>query len=234
MKVAVIPARGGSKRLPRKNISHFGGKPMLVWSVEAAQESKIFDEIIVSTEDSEIASIASDCGATVLTRPVEIASDSATLMEVVLHTLEQYPEIEDICLLLANCPLRPAEEILRSEQMWRTESPSALLSVVDYLWTPPFRAQSMTDNYQLAPLMPEWMEQKSQEYPDTVCLTGAIYWGRSEILKTASSLFVEGICGFQMPWHLAIDIDTAEDMKVAECVRFGLDNGFSFEESEIG
>ena len=78
--------------------------------------------------------------------------------------------------------------------------------------------------------MPEWMEQKSQVYPDAVCLTGAIYWARAADLKLASSLFLEGICGFQMPWHLAIDIDTPEDMKLAECVKFSLDNGFSFEE----
>ena len=229
MSIALIPARAGSKRLPRKNIVPFGGKPMLAWTVEAALETKLFDSVIVSTEDADIAAIAEDVGAQVLDRPIDIASDASTLLDVVQHAVDNLTNIEDICLLLANCPLRPAKEILRSEKMWREQSPAALLSVVDYLWTPPFRAQSMDDKNRLEPLMPQWMEQKSQEYPDAVCLTGAIYWCRAAEIRIASSLFLNGICGFRMPWHLAIDIDTPADLKIAECVKFSLDRGFRFE-----
>ncbi len=207
----------------------FGGKPMLAWTVEAALETELFDSVIVSTEDAGIAAIAKNSGALVLDRPIDIASDASTLLDVVQHAVDNLTNVEDICLLLANCPLRPANEILRSERMWRKKSPSALLSVVDYLWTPPFRAQSMDAQHRLEPLMPEWMEQKSQEYPDAVCLTGAIYWCRAAEIRVASSLSLDGICGFPMPWHLAIDIDTPADLKIAECVKFSLDRGFSFD-----
>jgi pseudaminic acid cytidylyltransferase len=230
MKVALIPARGGSKRLPHKNISPFGDKPMLAWTILAAIQTKLFDAVVVSTEDSEIASIAMLYGAEVLERPIGIASDAATLLDVIKHSIESIPGIDEICLLLANCPLRPASEILRSEAMWRKLSPSALLSVVDYHWTPPFRAQSIDTEHRLKPLMPEWMEQKSQEYPHCVCISGAIYWARAKDLTSSSTLTLDGICGFHMPWHLAIDIDTPDDLAIAECVKYSLDRGFSFEQ----
>ena len=229
MKIALIPARGGSKRLPRKNVAPFGGKPMLAWTVEAALETGLFDSVIVSTEDPEIMSVAKSFGAEVLDRPLDIASDAATLLDVIQHSIDVLHSVDEVCLLLANCPLRPASEILRAQEQWSEQTPSALLSVVDYLWTPPFRAQSMDNEHRLTPLMPEWMEHKSQQYPDAVCLSGAIYWARAADLKTTSTLTLDGIRGFKMPWHLAVDIDTHADLKIAECVKYSLDRGFNFE-----
>lgn len=229
LKIALIPARGGSKRLLRKNIISFCGRPMLEWTVEAARTANVFDDVVVSTEDSEIESVGRACGASVLRRPLCISNDNATLIEVVHHAIDSLPEVSDICILLPNCPLRPASEIIRSEQEWyRLESP-ALISVVDYLWTPPFRAQKIDIEKRLSPLIPELYCRKSQCYPEVVCPSGAIYWSRSFVLRSASNLYVSDIRGFRMPWYLAIDIDTLEDIHLAKMVRFALDHGFVFE-----
>ena len=228
MKIALIPARGGSKRIPRKNIAPFAGKPMLAWTIEAAIGSAVFDYVLVSTEDQEIASIATSHGAEVLLRPQELADDVATLFDVVRHTLDVHPSLDDICILLANCPLRPADEIIRAAKVWRQEAVPALLSVVDYGWTPPFRAQSIQKDNRIEPLMPDWHALKSQHYPKAVCPSGAIYWARRLALEVGSDLYVDGIRGFLMPWHLAIDIDTFEDLRLAACIRHSLDHGFDF------
>lgn len=228
MRLALIPARGGSKRLHRKNIAPFAGRPMFAWTVDAAKESGVFDSIVLSTDDEEIATIGASCGASVLRRPIDVSNDQATLVDVIRHAVRNIHEVSEICLLLPNCPLRPASEIIRSEQQWRESSVGAQLSVVDYAWTPPFRAQRFLNENRLAPLDPEMVNKKSQLYPEVVCPSGAIYWCKTSIIKNASSLYVQDIRGFRMPWHLAIDIDTPEDMRLAECVRFSIDHGFRF------
>lgn len=229
MKIALIPARGGSKRLPRKNIMPFGGRPMLKWTVEAAFSANIFDDVILSTEDEEIASVGDACGASIIHRPPEIADDASTLMDVLRHTIEYKPSITGVCLLLPNCPLRPASEIYRSHEIWKSISAPFLISVVDYGWTPPFRAHTMDDEGRLTALMPEYANKKSQLYPAAVCLSGAIKWCNADYLRDHPDSTSQNLYGFRMPWHLAIDIDTVEDMQLAKMVRFALENGFRFE-----
>jgi pseudaminic acid cytidylyltransferase len=229
--VALIPARGGSKRLPRKNIHPFAGRPMLEWTIDAAKESGLFAEVYVSTEDAEIARIARDAGATVLDRPQEVASDTASLIDVVRHSIATDPSWPDtFCLLLPNCPLRTAEDIRAGHEALVEQDAPAMLSVVEYGWTPAFRALVETDAG-LKFAFPETGALKSQHYPRVVCPSGAVYWARSENLVDAKTLYVPGIRGFQMPWHRAIDIDTEDDLRLAACLRYACDNGFSFEDS---
>lgn len=230
MRLALLPARGGSKRLPRKNVIPFAGRPMIAWTLEAAQTANLFDEILVSTDDKEIAAVAAEWGAAVQRRPPGISDDAATLLDVIQHVLASRSDIEELCMLLANCPLRTAQDIVRSAETWRRDTPPALLSVVGYGWTHPLRAQRWQADGRFEPLLPEMSDLKSQYYPETVCLTGAIYWGRPQILRTASTLAMDGIRGFRMPWHRAVDIDTPEDLRLAECIRFSLDRGFRFDD----
>lgn len=202
---------------------------MLKWTVEAAFSADIFDDVILSTEDEEIASVGDSCGASIIHRPAEISDDASTLLDVLRHTVDYMPSINEICLLLPNCPLRPASEIYRSQEIWKKTSAPFLISVVDYGWTPPFRAHSMNNEGCLTALMPEYANKKSQLYPEAVCLSGAITWCNADYLRTHPDTASQNLYGFRMPWHLAVDIDTFEDIQLAEMVRFALDHGFRFE-----
>jgi pseudaminic acid cytidylyltransferase len=227
--LALIPARGGSKRLPRKNIMDFAGRPMLAWTVAAAQASALFDDVVVSTEDDEIAAVAVATGARVLRRDAALANDAATLIQVVHDALARVtPRPHEFCLLLANCPLREAADIAAARAAFMTRRPPALLSVTSYAWTPPFRAQSSVDG-RLVPYFDGWVEKKSQEYPQVVCPSGAIYWSTPAAMAGAGDLYIAGIEGFMLAWHRAIDIDTFEDYQIARCMRYALDHGFTFE-----
>jgi N-acylneuraminate cytidylyltransferase len=228
--LALIPARGGSKRLPRKNIVPFAGRPMIEWTVLAAADSRVFDRVVVSTDDEEIAAVARGVGATALMRPMAVSDDSATLVDVIAHACANgYGNVERFCLLLANCPLRDALDISASERVFVDRSPRALLSITSYGWTPPFRAQRV-ENHRLRPIFETSIMQKSQFFPQVVCPSGAIYWSTPGALKGSSTLYVEGIEGYAMPWHRAIDIDTREDLALAACIRHSLDHGFRFDD----
>lgn len=228
---AIIPARGGSKRLPRKNIMPFAGKPMITWTIEAAKQSNVFDVILVSTDDDEMAQIAKESGAEVLMRPIEVSDDSSTLIDVIHHAmLNGYSNTESLCLLLANCPLRSSLDIKKSWEKFKEQNPSALLSVVEYAWTPPHRAQFLKNN-RLESAFDGWQNKKSQLYPEVVCPTGAIYWSTPELLENEDTLYIDGIEGFQIPWHRGIDIDTFEDFELASCIYHAIDHGFKFKES---
>jgi pseudaminic acid cytidylyltransferase len=226
--LALIPARGGSKRLPRKNILPFAGKPMLAWTVEAARAAGVFERVLVSTDDAEIAAVARQSGAEVLMRPARVSDDAATLVDVVQHAFgEGRQQAESFCLLLANCPLRGADDIRASHQVFRSRQPAALLSVVSYGWTPPFRAQLVNER-RLEPAFEDWIRQKSQKYPEVVCPTGAIYWSTPRALERTDTLYIPGIESYPMPWHRGVDIDTREDFELAACIRHSLDHGFRF------
>lgn len=228
--IAIIPARGGSKRLPRKNIKPFAGKPMITWTIEAAKKSNVFDVILVTTDDAEIAQVAKTSGVDVLMRHEEVSNDSSTLVDVIRHAMENgYSHAERLCLLLANCPLRNASDIQESAIQFEARNPSSLLSVVNYGWTPPFRAQFIK-NKRLEPVFDEWSNKKSQLYPEVVCPTGAIYWSTPDSLKNADTLYIDGIEGFHMPWHRGVDIDTLEDFELALCLHHSIEHGFKFKE----
>ncbi|MCH2149996.1 MAG: NTP transferase domain-containing protein, partial [Phycisphaerales bacterium] len=127
-RIAMIPARGGSKRLPRKNILDFSGKPMLTWTVQSALDSGLFDRIIVSTDDDEVTAVAESCGADVLRRQEDISNDQATLIQVMHDTIARAGDgVDSICMLLANCPLRNADDITNSLSEFELRKPPALL-----------------------------------------------------------------------------------------------------------
>jgi pseudaminic acid cytidylyltransferase len=226
--LALIPARGGSKRLLRKNILPFAGKPMVAWTIEAALQSGVFERVIVTTDDDEIADIARQYSADVLMRPLAVADDKAGLIDVLHFAADHIAAWSDtICLPLGNCPLRTSQDIANSAKAFRELDCSALLSVVDYGWTPPFRALETREDG-LHFMLAEWQHQKSQAYPDVVCPSGAIYWARTNLLKNSDTLYLPGIQGYLMPWERAIDIDTLEDFRLAEGLRFAMDHGYDF------
>ncbi|MCZ6771382.1 MAG: acylneuraminate cytidylyltransferase family protein [Proteobacteria bacterium] len=228
-RLALIPARGGSKRLPRKNIKPFAARPMIEWTLDAARASNLFTDIVVSTDDEETVGIAKSAKVDVLERGDDISNDAATLFQVIKHALVSGYGADEICLLLANCPLRTAEDIEAGYTAFKATDAPATLSVTSFSWTPPFRALTREPDGRILHVFGDWIGKKSQEYPEVVCPSGAVYWVKLKALEGASDLYVDGITGFDMPWHRAIDIDTAEDFALAACIKHSIDNGFTFE-----
>jgi N-acylneuraminate cytidylyltransferase len=227
--IAIIPARGGSKRLPRKNVLPFRGKPMIVWTIEAALSCREFDRVVVSTDDAEIASSAQAAGAEVLLRPDRLADDTTPLVEVLLHALDAIrADASRFAMLQPNCPLRPGSEIAAAKRTLIEAGAPAVLSVVAFGWTPPFRALR-EDESGLEFMFGRQYQTKSQDYPDCVCPTGAVFWADRGAFLRARALYQRGLKAHRMPWHLGIDIDTREDFVLAEAIAFCIDRGFSFD-----
>ncbi len=219
--IAVIPARGGSKRIPKKNIRLFFGKPIIAYTIEAAKKSGLFSQVIVSTDDKEIAEIANRYGAEVpFLRDSNIADDLTPVSVVTLDALnrleEKGHEIYLIAQLMANCPLRDEQDIIDSYNQFIRLQSNSQISVTRYGWLNPWWAMIRDENYSLSPVFHDQMEKRSQDLPDLFCPTGAIWWIKAEILKKEKTFHVVNETGWEIPWDHAIDIDTKEDWKMAE------------------
>jgi len=228
--LAVIPARGGSKRIPRKNIRSFRGRPLIAHTIEAAQESGLFEQVVVSTDDEEIASISRDYGATVpFRRPDSLADDHTPISEVTAHALEQLdPDGErygHVVQLMANCPLRTAEDIVDSHAHFQNTDHDVQLSVFEFGWQNPWWALKMRDDDTLDLLFEEMFEEevRSQDQPPLYCISGAIWWGDVDVIRRQRTFHIEERAGWKMPWKHAVDIDTQEDWEFAEVLAQQMD-----------
>ena len=219
--IAIIPARGGSKRLPRKNILPFRGKPLLLWTCEAARDSGCFDTIVVSTEDKEIAQIARANGFQVDERPVALGSDTASCADVCLEFLSRQEQsgiyYETLCCLYATAPLRNAEDI-RHVMACLTPDTDAVHAVCGYDHPPHQMLYQNPDGF-LVPAFPLLVTKKSQEVPEGIIGNGSTYAIRVDALRKYRSFYPARIRGYRMPSMRSIDIDTAEDFAFLEaCV----------------
>ncbi|WP_263841473.1 cytidylyltransferase domain-containing protein [Salinibacter sp.] len=230
--LAVIPARGGSKRIPRKNIRSFRGRPLIVHTIETAQESGLFEQVVVSTDDDEIASISRDCGAAVpFRRPGPLADDHTPISEVTAHALKQLDpdgkRYERVVQLMANCPLRTAEDIVNSYAHFENTDHDVQLSVFEFGWQNPWWALEMRDDETLDPLFEEMLEEevRSQDQPPLYCISGAIWWGSANVIRRQQTFHIEERAGWEMPWRRAVDIDTQEDWEFAEVLAQQMNTG---------
>jgi N-acylneuraminate cytidylyltransferase len=214
-RVALIPARGGSKRLPRKNVLDVGGLPMLAHPIRTARESGLFDRIYVSTEDAEIAELARAHGAEVIERPSEIAEDCSTVAQVCLHALETHPEIERFCCLYATAVLLRPESLIASHALL-DEAPEAdfVMGVSEYE-QPPVQALKADEHGYLAYMWPEWRGVQSQRQPRLVVSNGSLYWARAAALKAEKTFYGRRLKGYPLPLEQVADIDTADDLERA-------------------
>jgi len=221
MNVAIIPARGGSKRIPRKNIKEFCGKPMIVWSIEAAKRVGIFDKIIVSTDDAEIREIALSHGVEVpFERPQHLANDYAGTLEVICHALQwlaaEGVEASHACCIYATAPfvqdqsLREAYELLK--QCDKTEF---VLPVTEFDY-PIFRGLKLDRENNLSMLWPEHEKTRSQDLESAYHDAGQFYWGTAKAWLENENIYSSETRGVTLPTHLVQDIDTPEDWKSAE------------------
>ncbi|MBB3063188.1 pseudaminic acid cytidylyltransferase [Microbulbifer rhizosphaerae] len=220
MKLAVIPARGGSKRIPRKNIKSFCGKPMIAWSIEVALESDCFDQIIVSTDDAEIAEVAREYGATVpFIRPAELSDDHTGTIPVVRHAIEwfksQGQSPEQVCCLYATAPFVRAEDILRGLEALTDFDCDYAFPVTSYA-SPIQRAIRITSAGRVEMFMSEHFNTRSQDLEEAYHDAGQFYWGYASAWLEGKVIFATGSAPVLLPRHRVQDIDTAEDWKRAE------------------
>lgn len=214
--LALIPARGGSKGIPRKNIRPFKGRPLIAWTIAAARLAKGIDRIVVSTEDAEIAEIAKSWGADVpFLRPAGLAEDTTPGMDVVFHTLAQLPEHDDILLLQPTSPLRQTEDIESIIALRERLAAPAAVSVSD-IGHPPQWLYRIDDRSRLEPLLDMRPVGRRQEGGRAFMLNGALYLARTDWLRTHGSFISSDTVAYVMPPERSVDIDTPLDWHWAE------------------
>ncbi|MCF7970955.1 MAG: pseudaminic acid cytidylyltransferase [Methylococcaceae bacterium] len=215
MKVAIIPARGGSKRILRKNIKPFCGKPMIAYAIETAIASQLFDRVVVSTEDSEIAQVARQYGAeTPFIRPMELANDIANTDEVLLHAIKQLMaggvNISTVCCIYATTPFLSAEYLLEGYQTLMRHNSSFAFSVTTFPF-PVQRAIRITKEGLVEALHPENNFVRSQDLEEIYHDAGQFYWGKVEAFLEERVVFSHESVPVILPRYLVQDIDTPED-----------------------
>lgn len=213
--LCIIPARGGSKRIPRKNIKDFLGKPIIAYSIEVAIKSKLFDEIIVSTDDEEIAEIAIKYGAKVpFLRSKENADDFATLADVVDEVKEKYNRLkvnfEFICCILPTAPLITIDNLIKTYTLLKQENYDSVRPVVSFSY-PIQRAFKLLDNNKVEMFYPEYLTTRSQDLEPAFHDAGQFYWMQSE-----KGLRGKYKGGFEISELETQDIDNIQDWKLAE------------------
>lgn len=220
MKLAVIPARGGSKRIPRKNIRDFCGKPIIAYSIEAALASQLFDQVIVSTDDDEIASVAREFGAeTPFIRPVDIADDHTGTNAVVKHAIQWYLEqsqsISLACCIYATAPFVSAEYLREGHDKLINSDKSFAFSVTSFPF-PIQRALRINKKGEVEAFWPEYINTRSQDLEEAYHDAGQFYWGRSKAFLNDDVTFSNISIPIILPRYLVQDIDTMEDWQRAE------------------
>lgn len=217
--IAIIPARGGSKRIPRKNIKPFAGKPMIAWSIDIAKASQLFDHIIVSTDDEEIAGVAKDFGAEVpFLRPAELADDYTGTTEVIAHgtqwAVDQGWTINAVCCIYATAPFIDQNDLKTGLNYLSEGDWAYAFSVTDFP-APIFRAFKMQENGGLAMFYPEHFTTRSQDLPEAYHDAGQFYWGRPDAWLSGKLIFDKHSRPIVIPRWRVQDIDTEADWERA-------------------
>ena len=220
MKLCVIPARGGSKRIPRKNIRPFCGKPIMAWSIEAALESGLFDRVMVSTDDAEIADLAKNYGAeTPFLRPPDLADDCTGTQAVVKQAIEWHRvlnvAVEVACCLYATAPFTRAKDLRAAHDRLLASDKAYVFSLTHYPY-PVQRALTLNAAGEVAALYPEFRQTRSQDLQLAYHDAGQFYWGRAQAFVEDVPIFSAASLGYVLPPHRVQDIDTEADWLRAE------------------
>lgn len=213
--LAVIPARGGSRGLPRKNILLAKGKPLIWYSYEAAEGSSYIDSTILSTDDNEITEVAEKHGINVpFRRPSELASDTAGSVDVVLHAAAYFPDYKYVVLLQPTCPLRITEDIDRCFELMELRSAPACVTIVEPKHKPEWMFTLDTDAKIHTYLNGMQPPSQRQKMASVYSLNGVVYVAKIEWLLEHRSFVAEGCIGSIMPATRSLDIDTEDDFRI--------------------
>lgn len=221
-KIAVIPARGGSKRIPRKNIIPFKGKPMIGWTIEAALASQLFDRVVVSTDSEEIQKIALEFGAEAPFLRKKTADDMSPVSLATIEALEQAEnyyaqKFTEIVQLMPNCPVRNSNNIIDQYNFFKSnKNTESVISAVSYGMFNPHWAHVINEDNSCQRLFNDSFNKRSQDLSKLLCPSGAIWISSRENLMKSKTFYSDNYKLFEMSWINAVDIDDLEDLKLAE------------------
>ena len=226
--ICVIPARGGSKRIPRKNVRPFRGQPMIAWSIQAALDSGCFDQVVVSTDDLEIAAIAREYGASIpFSRPASLSDDFAGTTDVVVHAIEELASRDCspslICCLYATAPFVRPEDLRSGHALWLAQEPSRPVFTAATYAFPIQRAFVINADGGAEMLQPNCYQLRSQDLPNAYHDAGQFYWA-DHTQWLAKPQFSHGTVPLILPRWRVQDVDTEEDWQQAELLHRLVDN----------
>lgn len=215
--LAIIPARGGSKRLPRKNVLPLAGKPLINWTIEAGLNSKYIDKVLVSSDDDEILDTAERAGAETIRRPAKLAQDTSTSFDALKHAIDNAEHYDYVVLLQPTSPLRTSQHIDEAIEMLESKKADAVVSVTSMehspLWANILPADSSMEGF----LRDEVLGLRSQELGIYYRLNGAVYLCKVDKLLADETFFLKkNIYAYKMNQNVSVDIDTPMDFKWAE------------------
>ncbi|MDT3687786.1 MAG: acylneuraminate cytidylyltransferase family protein [Pseudorhodoplanes sp.] len=222
--IAIIPARGGSKRIPRKNVIDFAGKPLLAWTIDAALGSGLFDYVLVSTDDADIATCARAYGGQVPFLRDSAADDTAPVAAATLAALRQAEihwgqNYDTVVQLMPNCPLRDSTDIAVAFDRFRATRAPFLLSCFRYGWMNPWWAHRLDASGRPEALFKEALTKRSQELDDLYCPSGAIWIANVAALRESGTFYGAGHIFHPIDWRSAVDIDDVDDLDLALSIR---------------
>jgi pseudaminic acid cytidylyltransferase len=226
MNIAIIPARGGSKRIPRKNIKEFCGKPIIAWSIEAAIASRLFQRIIVSTDDAEIAEVAKHYGAeTPFIRPAELANDFVGIADVIAHGVTwantEGLTPQSVCCVYATAPFIQAADLSVGLNLLNSGGWSYTFAAAEFV-SPIFRSFKISSNGGVEMIYPELFQTRSQDLPNIFHDAAQFCWGRSKSWLNKERVFDAHSSPVIIPPWRVVDIDTEDDWIRAECMYSGI------------
>lgn len=218
MNIAMIPARGGSKRIPKKNIKLFHGKPIIAYSIEAARACPSIDRVIVSTDDAEIADIAHQYGAEVpFIRPAELSDDHATTIDVIAHALKwglSQGRVNALCCLYATAPFVTDDDLEKAHSMFEREDLAYVFSAAEFPY--PVQRGFTLDNGRVKMTHPEHLLTRSQDLETSYHDAGQFYWCRTDAVEQRLPIFAQHSAAFILSRDRVQDIDTTADWEFAE------------------
>lgn len=216
--IAIIPARGGSKGLHRKNVRLLGGKPLIAWTIEAAHASRYLDRVILSSDDDEIISVAAEYKCEIpFKRNSNLATDDTPSIEVVIDALKHCPGYEWVVLLQPTSPMRTSEDIDRTIEQLVTLNAPACVTVCETEQSP-YWMFALETEARLLPIIPVSNFSRRQDMPPTYALNGAVYVARTDWLLSERTFISTDTVAYIMPSERSIDIDTEEDLhKIQSC-----------------
>ncbi|TDF93488.1 cytidylyltransferase domain-containing protein [Paenibacillus piri] len=216
--LAIIPARGGSKGVPRKNIKDLAGKPLIAWTIDQAQKSNYIDRLILSSEDAEIIEVARALGCEIpFVRPAELATDETSGLEPVWHALNHVPSYDYIVLLQPTSPLRTAADIDTCLELCIQHNAPSCVSVT----VPdksPYWMYTLDEESRMTPFIDIELKPRRQDMPPLASLNGAVYAAECEWLQAKRTFITKETIAYFMPRERSIDIDSEFDLQVAGAI----------------
>lgn len=220
MNLAIIPARGGSKRIKHKNIKKFNGKPIIYWTIKAAIKSKLFDRIVVSTDSKVIKKISKKFGAEVpFLRPKKLSGDSAGTVKVVKHAIQWFKKknilFENVCCIYPTAPFISGRILKKGLKLLNKKKSSYVFTITSFPYSIE-KALKVKQNGRITPVWKKNIFKRSQDFKVSYHDAGQMYWGKSDSFLKEKIIFSQKSFPLYLPRYLARDIDTLEDWKEAE------------------